>query len=252
MSAGLTAPSAPEAGLHVVGTPIGNLGDITLRALEVLRGVDEILAEDTRHTGILLRHHGIGTRMRSCHQFNEAAIRDRVVARIRDGAALALVTDAGTPGLSDPGSRVVTACRAAGLGVWTVPGPSALAAAVSVSGWDLHGFVFRGFLPHGPGRRRRLLAEALDAGLPVVLYESPHRLLRLLDDIRALAPGALVFVGRELTKKFEESGTEPVETWIKRFDERKPRGEFVVMVRPDGGGAPEGKVRTVDTPHRGV
>jgi 16S rRNA (cytidine1402-2'-O)-methyltransferase len=223
-----------ESGLYVVGTPIGHLGDVTLRALETLRGADLVFAEDTRITLRLFARHGIATRLQSCHKFNEAARVEQAVARIRAGGRVALVTDSGMPGVSDPGARVVAACRAAGLRVTVVPGPSALATAVAWSGFGGAGFVFGGFLPHRGGPRARRLDALLGGGDAVVLYESPYRVLRLLEELERLAPARPVFVAREMTKQFEEglAGT-PAEL-LAHFRAHAPRGEFVVIVGPAG------------------
>lgn len=228
----------------MVGTPIGNLGDIGLRALEVLRRADLVLAEDTRRSGRLLQHYGIKAPLTSCHQGNEAGRGARVVEAIRGGAVVALVTDAGTPGVSDPGERVVAACYEAGVPVRCVPGPSAVAAAISICGFAIGEFVFGGFLPpQSGGRRKRLEAYAVEARA-VVLFESPYRLLRLLDDIATLMPERTLFVGRELTKKFEEGMLGDASRLRARFENRSVKGEFVLVLAPlrkrraSGGPAP--------------
>lgn len=217
-------------GLYIVGTPIGNLQDITLRALETLKSVSLILAEDTRHTRLLLDRHGIATAMLSYHKFNEAARVDEIIRRIRSGLALALVTDSGMPGISDPGARIVAACHREQIPVFAVPGPSSVVTAVALSGFESTGFVFGGFLPHKPGPRKRRLEELLKADLPVVLFESPYRMLRLIDEVESVAAARRIFVARELTKRFEEglSGT-PAELRA-HFTQRVPKGEFVVII----------------------
>lgn len=217
-------------GLYLVGTPIGNLQDITLRALDTLRGAELILAEDTRVTRVLLDRHAIHKPMLSYHKFNEAARADELIARIRGGAALALVTDSGMPAISDPGARLVNACRAAGLPVTVIPGPSSVTAAVALAGWESTGFVFGGFLPHKPGARRRQLAKLAQAGLPVALFESPYRLLKLMDDIEAALGPREVFVARELTKKFEETLRGTPADIRAAFATRAVKGELVVVV----------------------
>ena len=191
-----------EPGLYIVGTPIGNLQDITFRAVETLKNADVILAEDTRVTRRLLDRYEIATHMISYHKFNEAARIDEVLSRLRAGQKLALVTDAGMPCVSDPGSRVVTACRENGLPVFVIPGPSAVTSAVALSGMASAGFVFAGFLPHKSGQRKRRLAEISGGDLPVVLYESPYRLLKLMDEITEVLGARRVFVAREITKHF--------------------------------------------------
>ncbi|MCS6770674.1 MAG: 16S rRNA (cytidine(1402)-2'-O)-methyltransferase [Kiritimatiellae bacterium] len=219
-------------GLYVVGTPIGNLLDITLRALDTLRRASLILAEDTRQTRILLDRHGIRVPLLSAHKFNEAARIDSALARLRAGAAVALVTDSGTPAVSDPGARLVAACRAAGFPVFVVPGPSAATAAVSAAGIATRGFVFGGFLPAKSAARRRALATLGQPGLPLVLFESPHRLLKLLDDLEAVWGAPRVYIGRELTKRFEEHlvGT-PAELRA-ALGCRSIRGELTLVVVP--------------------
>jgi 16S rRNA (cytidine1402-2'-O)-methyltransferase len=228
-----------EPGLYIVGTPIGNLQDITLRALETLKSVDIILAEDTRVTRRLLDRHGIATPMLSYHKFNESQRLDEILSRIRAGQKLALVTDAGMPGVSDPGARVVTACRENGLRVWVIPGPSAVTSAVALSGMAAGGFIFAGFLPHKSGARKRRLAEVANGDLPVVLYESPYRLLKLMGEIEEVLGLRRVFVAREITKMFEE-GLCGTPTEIRdSFAKRAVKGELVVVIEPgDGKSAP--------------
>jgi 16S rRNA (cytidine1402-2'-O)-methyltransferase len=221
-----------QAGLYIVGTPIGNLGDITLRAIETLKNAAVIVAEDTRHTRILLDRYEIRTPLLSCHKFNEASRVTLVAGKIRDGAAVALVTDAGMPGISDPGSRVVAACRRAGLPVTVVPGPSSVSAAVALCGFAGRGFVFDGFLPHKSGARRKRLAELSTSDAPVVLFESPYRLLKLMEEIREVMGERPVFVGRELTKKFEECRNGTPSGILAAFSGRTVKGEIVVVIAP--------------------
>ncbi len=230
-----------EPGLYLVGTPIGHLQDITLRALETLRGVSLILAEDTRETRKLLERHGLHTPLLSYHKFNEAARVEEVLDRLRGGAALALVTDAGMPGVSDPGARVVAACRAAGMKVWVVPGPSAVTSAVALAGFASGGFVFGGFLPNKSGQRRRRLAELAQGRLPLVLFESPYRLLKLVDDVEAVLGPRRMVVARELTKHFEEV-VEGIPADIRSsFAKRTVKGEIVVVIEPGEGAKAEGE-----------
>jgi len=221
-----------EAGLYVVGTPIGNLRDITLRALDTLREADLVLAEDTRQTGKLCARHTIDARLMSYHKFNEASRTHGVIERIRAGAAVALVTDSGMPAVSDPGARLVAACREAGVPVTAVPGPSAVTTAVALAGCRETAFRFEGFLPVKSGGRRRRLETLADADCPVVLYESPHRLIKLLHALQECLPERTIFVGRELTKKFEEcrSGT-PAEL-LAAYAGRAVKGELVVVLSP--------------------
>lgn len=222
-----------DPGLYLVGTPIGNLQDITLRARDTLRGAALILAEDTRVSRVLLDRHGIAVPLLSYHKFNEAARADDIVARIRNGAAVALVTDSGMPAVSDPGARLVAACRAAGLPITVIPGPSAVTAALALAGWESTGFVFGGFLPHKSGARRRQLAEYDQPGLPIVLFESPYRLLKLMGEVEAVLGAAReVYVGRELTKHFEESLRGPPAAIVAAFAKRTVKGELVVVIAP--------------------
>ena len=229
-----SSPAPLPPGLYLVGTPIGNLEDVTLRALRVLRSATHILAEDTRHTRLLLDRHGIRTPMISCHKFNERAREEEILGRIRAGEALALVTDAGMPGISDPGARAADAVRAAGLPVAVVPGPTALTSAIALCGsTESRGFLFEGFLDHKTATRRRRLNELAAFPAPVVFYESTHRILKLLDEVeQELGPARKLFVARELTKKFEEtvSGT-PAEL-RQHYATHSFKGEFVVILLP--------------------
>ncbi len=222
-----------EPGLYIVGTPIGNLGDISFRALETLREADLILAEDTRHTRRLTDRYEITTRLMSCHKFNEHQRVEQIIERIENGQAVAMVTDSGMPCISDPGSRVAALCREAGVMITSAPGPAAVTTAVALSGFGEKGFIFAGFLPHKSGGRKRDLEKWKDADLPVALYESPYRLIKVLDEIdNYLGPDRIVFVAREMTKKFEEltAGT-PAE--IKAvYEGRTVKGECVVIIRP--------------------
>ncbi|MBI2466716.1 MAG: 16S rRNA (cytidine(1402)-2'-O)-methyltransferase [Candidatus Rokubacteria bacterium] len=190
--------------LYVVATPIGNLEDITLRALRVLREADLIAAEDTRRTRILLAHYGIATPVTSYFEHNKLRRGPELVERLTRGQRVALVTDAGTPGISDPGFHLVRLARAAGVPVVPVPGPAAVVAALSAAGVPGDRFVFEGFLPAKPGRRLARLRELQALGRPVVLYESPHRLAATLGAIDQVFGAVEVVLARELTKQFEE------------------------------------------------
>ena len=221
-----------NAGLYVVGTPIGNLGDITLRALETLKAADLIAAEDTRHTRKLLDRYEIRTPVISCHKFNEAARAETVLGRIRAGAAVALVTDSGMPAVSDPGSRVVAACREAGLPVTVLPGPSSVTAAVALCGFAGAGFLFEGFLSHKSAARRRRLGELAREAVPVVLFESPYRLVKLMNEIQEVLGPRSLFVGRELTKQFEECRVGTPAEILAAYRDRTVKGELVVVIAP--------------------
>ena len=216
----------------MVATPIGNLGDITQRALETLRGADIVAAEDTRHTRSLLAHYGIGAKLVALHEHNEQAAAARVAAWIGEGKAVALVSDAGTPGVSDPGARVVRHVRDAGLAVVPIPGASALTAALSASGLEFPGVVFAGFLPAKGAERQRAL-EALAAGpWAIALYEAPHRVARTLTDLHAALGDRDVVIARELTKRFETITRVPLgeaAAWVEADEDRR-RGEFVLLV----------------------
>jgi 16S rRNA (cytidine1402-2'-O)-methyltransferase len=225
-----TLPPLSPGTLYLVATPIGNLEDITLRALRTLRECDAVAAEDTRHTGQLLRHFEISKPLLSCFQFNEARRSEEILERLRAGQKIALVTDAGSPGISDPGERVVKAAIAAGLRVESVPGPSALVAALTASGLPTDEFHFLGFLPHKSGQRRRELERLKGITGTLVLYESPYRIEKLLTELNEVFAGHQVVLARELTKKFEEylRGT-PAEL-RSLLQQRSVKGEFVVMV----------------------
>lgn len=219
--------------LYVVATPLGNLRDVTLRAVDVLCSVDRIGAEDTRVSSTLLAHLGVAKRPFAVHAHNEAARADEIVAALRRGESVALVCDAGTPGISDPGARVVRAAHAAGLPVVPVPGASALAAAVSAAGLDATRFAFVGFLPHQAKARRELLATLGALPLALVFFEAPHRVRATVDDLaRELDVAREIVVARELTKAFETIARMPLRdaaAWI-AADANRERGEFVLIV----------------------
>lgn len=219
-------------GLYLVGTPIGNLEDMSLRGIRTLKEVDFLLAEDTRKTGILLRHYAISKPMISCHEFNEASRGSRVVEAISAGQAVALVSDAGMPLISDPGYRIVQAVREAGLRVTAIPGPTALTTAVALSGWGGDGFVFTGFPPNKGAGRRRLLESLRGEARPVVLYESTHRIEKLMTDIDELLGDRPVFFGRELTKKFETLQVGTAAELGAFLKTHSSKGEFVVILGP--------------------
>jgi 16S rRNA (cytidine1402-2'-O)-methyltransferase len=209
--------------LFVVATPIGNLEDITLRALRVLREVALVAAEDTRRTGNLLRHYQITTPLISVRAHNERQRSQAVLERLQRGESVALVSDAGTPGISDPGALVVRTVRDAGLRVEPVPGPSAVTAALSASGWSLEKFAFAGFPPIRSKDRKRWLEwiRELD-DTPVVCFEAPHRITRTLAEIRSVMVERPIIVVRELTKKHEE--------WLQTADAPPERGEFTILI----------------------
>lgn len=219
--------------LYVVATPIGNLGDLSPRAVRVLAGVDRIAAEDTRTTAQLLHHFGIRTPLLALHEHNEDAIADGLVETLRTGQSLAIVSDAGTPLLSDPGFALVRAARAAGVPVIAVPGPSAVLAALTVSGLPTDRFVFAGFLPARGTARRRALSELSREPRTVVLFESSHRIAQCLDDILAVCgPERRLCIARELTKLHEESAlmnAGEAKAWL-AADPYRTKGEFVIVL----------------------
>lgn len=213
--------------------PIGNLGDITVRALEVLRACDAVACEDTRHTAILLRHYGISKRLLSCRAANEAASARGIVKLLSEGRMVVYLSDAGTPGLSDPGSRLVQAARAAGFRVLPLPGPSALGCLWSVNPFGGRGFTFDGFLPVKPGPRQRRLQELLGREESFVFFESPHRLAQVLGELAALAPERRLLIGREMTKRFEEYLTGTASEILQNLESSGTMvGEFAVLVSP--------------------
>ena len=216
--------------LYVVATPIGNLEDVTLRALRVLREVSVIAAEDTRRTARLLQHYSISTPTTSLHEHNEHARVAGLVDRLRAGDSIALVSDAGTPLISDPGAQLVAAAHAAGLRVEPVPGPSALTAVLSASGIGGDGFVFAGFPPSRSSARRKWLQGLALEQRPVVLYEAPHRIHGTLADIQTELGERQIIIGRELTKSHEQLAIRPTSGWIS--DPPPERGEFVLVIAP--------------------
>lgn len=221
------------ATLYVVATPIGNLSDVTLRALEVLRSVDVIAAEDTRVTVRLLDRHGIAGRMVAVHEHNERASAERIAGMLGEGKSVALVTDAGTPGIADPGTHVVAAVRAAGYPVVPVPGPNAAIAALSACGLDASRFLFCGFLPARASERRSVLADLAAEIAVLVFYEAPHRIVDCVADLCAAFGGERdIVLARELTKIHEDfhcCRLADAVNWLEA-DENRRRGEFVLVV----------------------
>ena len=226
------------AKLYIVPTPIGNLDDITLRAVNVLREVDFILAEDTRTTSFLLRHLGIEKKLHSHHKFNEHATVKMVAGSIAAGRNAALVSDAGTPGISDPGFLLVRTCVEAGIEVETLPGATALIPALVQSGFPCDRFCFEGFLPQKKGRAKQLQALA-DEERTMIFYESPYRVVKCLEQFaEVFGPGRRVSVSRELTKKFETVFPTTLEKTLDYYKTEEPRGEYVLVVE---GKSPEEK-----------
>ncbi len=241
-AAGNPAPLRPET-LYMVSTPIGNLEDITLRALRVLREADILLCEDTRRTGRLLESYGIGKPLLSCHRFNERGREAAVIERLRSGRIVALVSDAGTPGISDPGDRLARAVWEAGYRVEVVPGPCAAIAALASSGLPASEFHFVGFLPAKPGQRAKTLERFSRLESVIVIYESPHRIQKLAGELKQWVAGRELVVCREMTKKFEEVIRGTAAEIERELGKRKPKGEYVVVIgKPTGRTAPALKV----------
>jgi 16S rRNA (cytidine1402-2'-O)-methyltransferase len=218
--------------LYVIASPIGNLGDITIRALEVLRQVDLIAAEDTRHTSVLLHRYEIRKPLTSLHEHNEARRTSELVERLRAGASIALLTDAGMPSVSDPGFRLIAACRAADLPMTVIPGPSAVLTALVGSGLPTHAFYFGGFLPAKSGQRNRELSAAIARNCTSIYFESPHRLQKSLAELEILAPAHAVCVARELTKQFETFHRGTAQELRRHFSDHPPRGEITLVIAP--------------------
>lgn len=223
---------AATASLYVISTPIGNLGDFSPRAIEVLTKVGLVLCEDTRAFARLAQHFGVQTDYRSFHEHNELFQCERAIEVLASGKDLALVSEAGTPLISDPGYRIVRACKLRGYAVRSVPGPSAVMAALSTSGLPCERFVFEGFLPTKSGRRSSVITDILGRDMPTVCFESPHRIEATLELLCELAPGREIFVGRELTKLFEEGLLGYPAQILQTFRSRDGniKGEFVLIV----------------------
>lgn len=216
--------------LYLVATPIGNLGDITLRALEVLRAVDYVASEDTRKTGLLLKHFEIKKPQIPFHEHNEDKAGQRITALLQQGLSVAVVSNAGTPGVSDPGYTLIRRAVELDLPVTMIPGPSALIMAVVLSGLPSHAFTFRGFPPRKSGKRRSFLAIDRDSPHTLVFYESPYRLREFLVDALAVYGDRPAAVANELTKLFESVRRGTLSALIAQAEESEPRGEYVVVI----------------------
>ena len=224
-------PSDPKPGtLYIVGTPIGNLEDMTFRAVRILQGVDAIAAEDTRHTGKLLHHFQITTPQVSYHEHNRITRTGELVERLQQGQAIALVSDAGMPGISDPGYELVKACVEAGLTVVPIPGCSAVVAALTASGLPSDRFVFEGFLPAKPKDRRAHLEQLKSESRTLVFYEAPHRLRQTLQDLLMLGGDRAIVLARELTKLHEEFWRGTIAEAVDPYRDREPMGEFTLVL----------------------
>ncbi len=216
--------------LYIVATPIGNLADITLRAISTLKSVDLIAAEDTRHTKILLDKYEISAPTTSYFEHNKVQKSDYLIRVLKEGKSVALVSDAGTPGISDPGYKIIRLALENGIAVVPIPGPSGLVAALTISGKPTDSFTFEGFLSNKAARRKNQLKKLKDEGRTVILYESPHRIAKLLQDILEVYGDTQIVLAREVTKKFEEVLRDRVSVIIAHFAANRPRGEFVVII----------------------
>ncbi|MGJ8633973.1 MAG: 16S rRNA (cytidine(1402)-2'-O)-methyltransferase [Luteolibacter sp.] len=224
--------SSGEGGrIVLVPTPIGNLGDMTIRAIEVLKEADRIACEDTRRSGVLLAHHGItGKSLTSLHEHNESRKAPELVAAAAAGEVIAFISDAGMPGVSDPGYRLVHACLEAGVGFDVLPGPSAVLTALIGSGLPCHAFRFGGFLSVKSGKRRNAMLAALESGETGIFFESPHRIKSTLEILKEIAPEAKVCVARELTKKFETYHRGTAGEILEWFEANGVKGEMVILM----------------------
>jgi 16S rRNA (cytidine1402-2'-O)-methyltransferase len=216
--------------LYIVSTPIGNLEDVTLRALDTLRNVYIIAAEDTRHTKILLNRYSIKTPLTSYFEYNKITKGEYIIRLLREGKSVALVSDSGTPGISDPGAHIIKLAIKNNIPLTAIPGPSAFVYALTVSGKPTDKFAFEGFLPSKSSSRKNRLKELTGEKRTIVLYESPHRILKTLQDIHEIFGDIEIAVLRELTKVFEEQRRERVLSAIEHFKTTKPKGEFVIVI----------------------
>ncbi len=224
----------PQGSLYVVATPIGNLKDITLRALEVLKEVDIIAAEDTRHTKILTNHYDITTPLTSYYEHNKITKGDYLVRLLKSGKDVALVSDAGTPGISDPGAHIINLAIKNRISVVGIPGACAFVLGLVLSGLPTDKFTFEGFLPSKSSARRKRLSQFKDEKRTIIFYESPHRILKTLYDILEIMGDVQISIMRELTKKYEEIIRDKVSALIQHFGKTKPRGEFLVVLNSRG------------------
>jgi len=220
----------PIGTLYLVSTPIGNLEDITLRALRILKEVDLIAAEDTRQTRRLLTHYDIHTPLTSYVEGSSATKCNKLIAQMKTGETIALVSDAGTPLISDPGYPLLRGCIDAGIPIVPIPGASAVSTAASVSGLPLHTFAFEGFLSPKSGKRKRQLSGRIDDERTLIFFESPHRIRRFLEDVLEVMGNRQVVITRELTKRFEEIFRGNVNEALQKFRETEPRGEFTIVI----------------------
>ena len=216
--------------LYIVATPIGNLKDITIRAIEVLKSVDLIACEDTRHTKILLDHYGVNIPTTSFFQHNRITKAEYLLNLLKEGKSIALVSDAGMPGIIDPGYNIINLAIKNSIPITVIPGPSAFVNALVLSGKPAHKFIFEGFLPNRPLARRNRLKVLSKSEYTIIFYESCHRILSCLEDIQAIFGEREVVVARELTKKFEEVKRGSAKIILEELKQQKPRGEFVIII----------------------
>jgi len=215
-----------------VPTPIGNRGDITLRALEILKEADLVACEDTRHSRPLLKHYEIEQKLISLHDHNEQQRIPELIGKAKDGQQIAIISDAGTPLISDPGYRLMQACIAEDVAYTVLPGPSAVITALAGSGFPCHAFSFDGFLPVKKGKRRKTLEAAIESGKTSLFFESPHRLISTLEILTDIQPDLPVCVARELSKKFETYHRDTAAVLWEYFKQRPPKGEIVLLLDP--------------------
>jgi len=233
----VTSPGSPPGVLYLVGTPIGNVEDLSPRALRILGEVDLIAAEDTRHTRQLLERFGVSRPMVSYHDHNKDTRTPELIARLNEGVSVAIVSDAGSPGISDPAFTLVRAAAAAGLSVIPIPGPSSALCALEVSGLPTDRFAFEGFLPRKAGRRRARIEELRGDPRTLIFFESPHRLKAALADLLAVMGERPATISRELTKKFEETRRGTLGSLLEWVEAKPPRGEFVLVIAGAAGAA---------------
>ena len=219
--------------LYIVSTPIGNLKDITFRAIEVLKSVDLIACEDTRHSRILLSHYQIDKPLVSYHSYNKKFRTDEIIKLLKDGKEIALISDAGTPGISDPGVALVAQAIKENIALTVIPGPSGIISGLVISGFPTNKFVFEGFLPIKQAGRLKRLTQLKNEERTIVIYESPHRLLRALEDMKTVFGDIEIACIRELTKKFEEARHSKISEVIEHFSKNPIRGEFIIIFKPN-------------------
>jgi 16S rRNA (cytidine1402-2'-O)-methyltransferase len=218
--------------LYIVSTPIGNLKDITLRALEILKNVDLIAAEDTRHTKILLNEYSINKPLTSYHSYNKIKKTEYLISLLKEGKKIALVSDSGTPGISDPGYHLINSAIQENIPITAIPGPTSLITALVLSGFPTHRFLFEGYLPKKSGQRIKRLKMLKNEERTVILFESPYRIVKLLEEINGVFGDIKVALLRELTKKFEEVRREKVSLLLDYFKMHRPKGEFIIVLNP--------------------